>query len=185
MALGKRKDEQQVNIRTYIPEPKRRGKRNWQNVPEEKRQAVLNNRRRTRRPKSKRLQRLRSERVERSFAHLCDSDFVSTVGVDEGMVRQYIRNQEKNEITNMFLGIIAKLLNRSTSQRSKFRWYQYRLRSLLVLMLMVAIASSWFAANSPDFDTSSRFDGQVPEPSTITLILTTILGGLLWWRRRR
>jgi transposase len=62
-----------LNIRTYIPEPKRRGERNWHDVPEEKRRAVLNNRRRTRRRKSKHLQRLRSERVERSFAHVCDT----------------------------------------------------------------------------------------------------------------
>ncbi|MGD0519253.1 MAG: hypothetical protein ABSA26_17080, partial [Thermoguttaceae bacterium] len=54
-------------------EPKRRGERNWRDVPEEKRRAVINNRRRTRRLKSKRLQGLRSERVERSFAHACDS----------------------------------------------------------------------------------------------------------------
>jgi transposase len=62
-----------LNIRTYIPEPKRRGERNWREVPEEKRLAVINNRRRTRRRKSKRFQRLRSERVERSFAHVCDT----------------------------------------------------------------------------------------------------------------
>ena len=62
-----------LNIRTYIPEPKRRGERNWRDVPEEKRRAVINNRRRTRRRRSKRLQRLRSERVERSFAHVCDT----------------------------------------------------------------------------------------------------------------
>jgi transposase len=62
-----------LNLRTYIPEPKRKAKRNWQDVPEEKRRAVVNNRRRTRRPKSKRLGRLRSERVERSFAHVCDT----------------------------------------------------------------------------------------------------------------
>ena len=62
-----------LNIRTYIPEPKGKGKRKWRNVPEEKRLAVLNNRRRTRRRRSKRLQRLRSERVERSFAHMCDT----------------------------------------------------------------------------------------------------------------
>ena len=60
-----------LNIRTYIPEPKRRGERKWRDVPEEKRRAVINNRRRTRRRKSKRFQRLRSERVERSFAHVC------------------------------------------------------------------------------------------------------------------
>ena len=62
-----------LNVRSYIPEPKRKGKRNWQDVPEEKRRAVINNRRRTRGTRSKRLQRRRSERVERSFAHVCDT----------------------------------------------------------------------------------------------------------------
>jgi transposase len=62
-----------VNVRTYIPERKIKGKRNWQDVPEEKRRAVLNNRRRVRGARSKRLQRLRSELVERSFAHVCDT----------------------------------------------------------------------------------------------------------------
>lgn len=64
-----------VGLRTYIPEPKRKGngKRNWKNVPEEKRRAVLGNRRRTRGARSKRLQRLRSERAERSFAHICET----------------------------------------------------------------------------------------------------------------
>jgi hypothetical protein len=64
-----------LGIRTYIPEPKRKGngKRNWQGVPEEKRRAVLNNRRRTHGARSKRLQRRRSELVERSFAHMCET----------------------------------------------------------------------------------------------------------------
>jgi transposase len=62
-----------ASIRTYIPERKPKGKRNWKDVPEEKRLAVINNRRRTRGARSKRLQRLRSERVERSFAHMCDT----------------------------------------------------------------------------------------------------------------
>jgi transposase len=62
-----------LHIRSYVPEPKRKAKRTWQGVPEEKRRAVLNNRRRTRGARSKRLQRLRSERVERSFAHVCDT----------------------------------------------------------------------------------------------------------------
>ncbi len=59
--------------RTYIPEPKRRHQSNWTDKPEEYRVAVVNNRRRTRRDKSHKLQRLRSERVERSFAHVCDT----------------------------------------------------------------------------------------------------------------
>jgi len=75
-----------LNIRTYIPEPKRKGKRNWQGVPEEKRRAVINNRGRTRRARSKRLQRLRSERVERSFAHVCDTG---------GARRSWLRGIEK------------------------------------------------------------------------------------------
>jgi transposase len=75
-----------LNIRTYIPEPKRKKERSWQDVPEEKRQAVLNNRRRTRRQKSKRLQRLRSERVERSFAHVCETG---------GARRSWLRGIEK------------------------------------------------------------------------------------------
>jgi hypothetical protein len=42
-------------------------------MSEAHRRAVLNNRRRTHGARSKRLQRLRSERVERSFAHVCDT----------------------------------------------------------------------------------------------------------------
>jgi transposase len=62
-----------LGLRTYIPEPKRARKSRWADKPEAFRIAVLNNRRRTRRDKSRKLQRLRSERVERSFAHVCDS----------------------------------------------------------------------------------------------------------------
>lgn len=62
-----------LGIRMYIPERKTKGKRKWLDVPEEKRLAVINNRRRTRGARGKRLQRLRSERVERSFAHVCDT----------------------------------------------------------------------------------------------------------------
>jgi transposase len=62
-----------LGLRTYIPEPKRARKSRWADKPEAYRIAVLNNRRRTRRDKGRKLQRLRSERVERSFAHVCDS----------------------------------------------------------------------------------------------------------------
>jgi transposase len=62
-----------LNLRTYIPEPNRKHRSRWTDKPEEHRAAVLNNRRRTRRDKSRNLQRLRSERVERSFAHVCET----------------------------------------------------------------------------------------------------------------
>jgi transposase len=60
-------------IRAYIAEPRRAHERVWTDKPEAYRRAVVNNRRRMARAKGKRLQRLRSERVERSFAHVCDT----------------------------------------------------------------------------------------------------------------
>jgi len=62
-----------MGVRTYVPEPRRAHRSRWTDKPEKHQLAVLANRRRTKRAKSKRLQRLRSERVERSFAHVCDS----------------------------------------------------------------------------------------------------------------
>jgi transposase len=60
-------------LRTYIPEPQRKDDRVWTDKPDAYRRAVVNNRRRMARAKGKRLQRLRSERVERSFAHVCET----------------------------------------------------------------------------------------------------------------
>lgn len=62
-----------VGVRTYIPEPKRKHERRWTDKPVEFQRAVYNNRRRMRRTKGKQLQRRRSELVERTFAHICDS----------------------------------------------------------------------------------------------------------------
>jgi transposase len=62
-----------LGLRTYIPEPKQKDKRVWTDKPAEFQRAVVNNRRRMTRAKGKRLGRLRSERVERSFAHVCDT----------------------------------------------------------------------------------------------------------------
>ncbi len=62
-----------LNFRTYIPEPKRKHRSRWTDKPPEHRAAVYANRRRVKGARSKRLQRLRSERVERSFAHVCET----------------------------------------------------------------------------------------------------------------
>ncbi len=62
-----------VALRTYIPEPERKNLSRWTDKPPEQKHAVYANRRRTKTDKSKRLQRLRSERVERSFAHVCET----------------------------------------------------------------------------------------------------------------
>jgi len=60
-------------IRTYIPERRGKGRRRWTDKPAGEREAVYANRRRCRGARSKRLQRQRSERVERSFAHVCET----------------------------------------------------------------------------------------------------------------
>lgn len=62
-----------LGLRTYIPEPDSPHGRTWTDKSDEVQTAVLNNRRRTKRDKGRQLQKLRSEKVERSFAHLCDS----------------------------------------------------------------------------------------------------------------
>jgi len=60
-------------LRTYVAEPKQTHRRNWKDKPDEQRQAVTNNRRRTRGQRGRALQRKRSEKVERSFAHICET----------------------------------------------------------------------------------------------------------------
>lgn len=61
-----------LGYRTYVAEPKRVA-RLWIDKPAGQQRAVYNNRARINRGKSKALHRLRGERVERSFAHVCDS----------------------------------------------------------------------------------------------------------------
>lgn len=60
-------------LRTYIAEPKQTHRRNWKDKPAEQRQAVTNNRRRIKGQRGRALQRQRSEKVERSFAHVCQT----------------------------------------------------------------------------------------------------------------
>ena len=62
-----------LNFRTYIPEQKRPHRARWTDKPAEFQRAVYANRRRLQRDKSRRLQKLRSERVERTFAHVCET----------------------------------------------------------------------------------------------------------------
>lgn len=64
---------QNTPYRTYIPEPKQRHKRTWTDKPAIAQAAVNANRRRTRGARGRKLQRWRSERVERSFAHVCET----------------------------------------------------------------------------------------------------------------
>jgi transposase len=75
-----------LGLRTYVPEPTRNHLSRWTDKPVELKAAVYANRRRTKTEKNSRLQRLRSERVERSFAHVCETG---------GARRSWLRGIEK------------------------------------------------------------------------------------------
>jgi transposase len=60
-------------LRTYIPEPRRTKERVWTNKPAGWEEAYRSNRRRVQGARSKRLQKKRSEYVERTFAHVCET----------------------------------------------------------------------------------------------------------------
>ncbi len=64
---------QGLDVRAYVPEPERRGKSRLGEKPLEVQRAVKGNRRRTKTEKNGRLQKLRSKRIERSFAHVGDT----------------------------------------------------------------------------------------------------------------
>jgi len=83
-------------LRTYIPAPRRPHRRRWTDKPTEYHHAVDLNRRRVARSKSKRYQRLRSERCERTFAHVCDTG---------GMRRSWLKGVAK--VTKRYLIAVA------------------------------------------------------------------------------
>jgi hypothetical protein len=65
--------QEHTPYRSYIPEPELKHDRVWMDKPPEQKEAVYANRRRTRGQRGKKLQRQRSERLERSFAHVCET----------------------------------------------------------------------------------------------------------------
>ncbi len=62
----------QRGVRTYIPE-RRQKTRRWKDKPAEQEHAFRANRRRVRGKKGRQLNRWRSERCERTFAHVCET----------------------------------------------------------------------------------------------------------------
>ena len=72
--------------RTYIPEPELKHNRRWTDKPAEQKDAVYANRRRVKGERGKQMQRQRSEFVERTFAHVCETG---------GARRTWLRGMEK------------------------------------------------------------------------------------------
>jgi len=63
----------EAGVRTYVPERNEGQRRRWTDKPPGWQKAFRNNRRRVRGRRGKALQRKRSEVVERTFAHLCET----------------------------------------------------------------------------------------------------------------
>jgi transposase len=121
-------------VRTYIPEKKQKGRREWQGRRAEQ-QAVYQNRRRVRGEYGKSLLRRRGELIERSFAHCYETG---------GMRRRHLRGRQnilKRQLIhvgafNLSL-ILRKLLGAGTPRELKNRAGQAVSRLLrFVLCLM-------------------------------------------------
>jgi len=85
-----------LGVRTYIPERESRWRRKWIDKPSEHKHAVYSNRQRVKGARGKRLGKLRSEYVERSFAHVCRTG---------GARRSWLRGLQ--DVTKRYLMYVA------------------------------------------------------------------------------
>jgi transposase len=132
-----------ASVRTYIPEPER-GRRKWQGRQTEQ-QRVYANRRRVQGRRGKELQRIRSELVERSFAHMYETG---------GMRRTHLR-QTDNILKRLLIhavGFNLALMIRTKHGIGKPRTLQglpERLFCLQILLSVLCVAA-WGADESPE-----------------------------------
>jgi transposase len=137
-------------VRTYIPEPER-GRRKWEGEgkrAEQKR--TYENRRRVRGDRGKRLQKIRSELTERTFAHMYETG---------GMRRVHLRGRD-NILKRLLIHGAAfnlSLILRKTIGKGKPRQFQ-DLRSA-VPALFFALMGSLFAVFRSKEDWQSVFRG--------------------------
>ena len=116
-------------VRSYIPEKKQKGRRNWAGKPAEQ-QAVYANRRRVRGEYGKGLLRRRGEFVERSFAHCYETG---------AMRRCHLRGHEnilKRQLVhvgafNLSL-ILRQLLGAGTPRELRNRFARFVVRVLFL-----------------------------------------------------
>lgn len=132
-----------LNVRTYIPEPKSKHERRWADKPEEFRRVVYNNRRRTKTEKNKRLQRLRSERVERSFAHVCETGGARRTwlgGLEKVRKRYTIAAMVHN------LGLVMRKLFQMGTPRGLQKEGDFSESSSLVLFYILSVVKGLLSA---------------------------------------
>src|SRR6202163_3156392 len=127
------KDLHQQAVRTYIPEPER-GRRKWDGKAVEQKR-TYDNRRRVRGDRGQRLQKMRSELTERSFAHLYETG---------GMRRLHLRGRD-NILKRLLVHAAAfniSLILRKPLGMGKPRQFQGHSRELLAFYFLV-LAELW------------------------------------------
>jgi len=118
--------------RTYIPERRSRRRRRWKGKPPPRQKACNANRRRTKGTRGRSLQRRRSEKVERSFAHTCETG---------GGRRATLRGLEPNRKRHKILAAAHNLgrIMREEFGVGKPRALQGRLGALWKLILSLLL----------------------------------------------
>jgi transposase len=124
------------NLRSYIPEREDPYERRWTDKPEGQQAAYRANRRRVRGERNKRLQRLRSEYAERSFAHTCETG--------DGR-RSWLRGRK--EVRKRHLALVAGR-NLGVIMRMAFGFGTARSMQDLTLLLL-ALGRAFWAAIRP------------------------------------
>lgn len=130
-----------TTYRSYIPEPELKHNRVWTDKPPEQKEAVYANRRRTRGQRGKKLQRLRSERLERSFAHVCETGGARRtwlIGIDNVRKRYLISAAAHN------LGLLMRSLFKMGTPRG-LQQFKTDLEGVVssVLLAWIAIGCRW------------------------------------------
>jgi hypothetical protein len=127
-------------VRTYLPERKQKS-RTWTDKPPGYEAAFRANRRRVRADKGQRLNRWRSERCERSFAHVCE-----TGGGRRSWVRGLV-NVSKMHVLRCAafnLGLLLRKVFGLAKPRSARAWFD-----LLLDLWTVRIHLAHWLANAP------------------------------------
>jgi transposase len=125
-----------LGVRTYIPEPKRKRPWKWNERPVAERRAVTANHRRVRDARSKTLQRRRSELVERSFAHVCQTGGARRCWL-HGILKVSKRYLLQVAARNLGL-IMRKLFGRGTPRG----WQNEGNTASLAYLLMLTLCSA-------------------------------------------
>ena len=136
-----------TNYRSYIPEPKTPDGRNWSKTTLKERKAVLANRRRAKGNKGRKLQRMRSEQVERSFAHVLETG---------GGRRCRLRGTEKIQkryfmMTAAYnLGVVMRMLfGIGTSRSMQGMMGAFLAYFMAYQTLWLALQRGWIASSRP------------------------------------